>query len=683
MNFRMSPWLAFLAVLSAFLTVSFSAAQSVPCAAATRNPQVLDRLLNSHSTAADSDSAKIITISGLQHLRFNPITIQPGDAIYVEYRGEPFDLTAHLANGDVIGFDSASRAQPDQWRRGIYPLDMFGRGLDQKLIQLTATAKNPAHVLLRNITIVRAGKPVFEFAQLTSYGRPQVKMATKRNLPCKGNDEYPNRGTAFTEANRSAPSSKPTTPLTLTAQEIDRLVLEDTPALLPGDFMVFEANRRDFVFHILLSNGKEIVSQPLTKEDAEDTSVAWRQGKIPLDYPDALNQRIVRQRVVLLHESGPPLLLRGMKIDGKRRLIYELEKSLPGEPKTQPVEPPMSYPPDPHVMIASASKPNIWGHQPETGFLAPKLPSFPMRPMLFQSTTTTSTGDPNHFKFIGAELDSETGLYHMGRRYYSPALGRFLQPDPIYIEAHRLADPQQLNLYGYARNNPTTLSDPTGLDVKLNCDNAQNCNKAVQNFNSRKGAQFKVELGKDGKLHAVKGSVGKDLSKAESALLGAVNDTKSTAIINISGNTGQSEFGVHNGPGENSVDLGNLGQLDKSSNAGGLNSGDVLAHEALDAYYSLSMGEEAADKAAAGLFPGLFGPTQNQNFLNSSKTSVTDSTYLQGISDGRGGERVSIHFITPIPAIDVDPRFNSQERRNDAAHDAGSRVTGVTFEPKQ
>ena len=39
----------------------------------------------------------------------------------------------------------------------------------------------------------------------------------------------------------------------------------------------------------------------------------------------------------------------------------------------------------------------------------------------------------------------------MGARYYSTELGRFIQPDPLYIEMHRLGDPQSLNLYAYAR----------------------------------------------------------------------------------------------------------------------------------------------------------------------------------------------------------------------------------------
>src|SRR5205807_8286941 len=130
------------------------------------------------------------------------------------------------------------------------------------------------------------------------------------------------------------------------------------PVIQAGDFMVFESNRRDFTLHLLLSNGKEIVSRPLTKEDVDDTSVAWRKGRIRLDYPEAINQRIIKQAVIPLHESVTPLLFRGIKVDGNREWIYELEKSQPGGPKPKPVEPPMSYPPDAHVMTASASAGN-------------------------------------------------------------------------------------------------------------------------------------------------------------------------------------------------------------------------------------------------------------------------------------------------------------------------------------
>lgn len=62
-------------------------------------------------------------------------------------------------------------------------------------------------------------------------------------------------------------------------------------------------------------------------------------------------------------------------------------------------------------------------------------------------------------KFTGKELDQETGLYFYGARYYDPVLARFISPD-TYVQ--QLSDPQTLNRYTYARNNPLKYTDPTG-----------------------------------------------------------------------------------------------------------------------------------------------------------------------------------------------------------------------------
>ena len=43
--------------------------------------------------------------------------------------------------------------------------------------------------------------------------------------------------------------------------------------------------------------------------------------------------------------------------------------------------------------------------------------------------TTGSIGNP--YFFTGRRFDTETGLYYYRARYYDPAIGRFLQPDPI------------------------------------------------------------------------------------------------------------------------------------------------------------------------------------------------------------------------------------------------------------
>jgi RHS repeat-associated protein len=75
----------------------------------------------------------------------------------------------------------------------------------------------------------------------------------------------------------------------------------------------------------------------------------------------------------------------------------------------------------------------------------------------FGATTVSGTGNANPYKFTGRELDSESGLYYMRNRYYSPALSRFLSPDPIGIAGG------DANLYAYVRNDPGTFTDRLGL----------------------------------------------------------------------------------------------------------------------------------------------------------------------------------------------------------------------------
>ena len=65
----------------------------------------------------------------------------------------------------------------------------------------------------------------------------------------------------------------------------------------------------------------------------------------------------------------------------------------------------------------------------------------------------SSSGEP--YRFTGHRFDAETGLYYYRARYYSSALGRFLQIDPVGYSA-------DLDLYSYVGNDPVDRADATG-----------------------------------------------------------------------------------------------------------------------------------------------------------------------------------------------------------------------------
>ena len=70
------------------------------------------------------------------------------------------------------------------------------------------------------------------------------------------------------------------------------------------------------------------------------------------------------------------------------------------------------------------------------------------------------------YHFAQKEKDSGSNLEYFEYRYLFASHGRFVNPDPLSIEAKQdgLLLPQKLNPYSYAMNNPITITDPSGLD---------------------------------------------------------------------------------------------------------------------------------------------------------------------------------------------------------------------------
>ena len=90
----------------------------------------------------------------------------------------------------------------------------------------------------------------------------------------------------------------------------------------------------------------------------------------------------------------------------------------------------------------------------------------------------TSDGYTTPYKFTSKELDTETGLYYFGARYYYARVSRWISTDPALekympdrkkekdkeekLPAGGIYEPANIDVYGYVGNNPILYIDPDG-----------------------------------------------------------------------------------------------------------------------------------------------------------------------------------------------------------------------------
>jgi RHS repeat-associated protein len=260
-----------------------------------------------------------------------------------------------------------------------------------------------------------------------------------------------------------------------------------------------------------------------------------------------------------------------------------------------------------------------------------------------------SGSDPNHYKFTGKERDAESGLDSFGARYDASSMGRFMTPDPLYLEIHRMVDPQQLNLYAYGKNNPLKFTDPSGMDIYCVGDE-DFC--AAYLAALQKDVSFKIAYDKDGKV-VVAGDVDKkSLSKSDKQFLSAIDDDKHHVTIDAVGGKEDSSvfFGASHGA-THTINFDQAALLDDAKNSGGYTSAALVGHETLEAYgESKGKSTEAAHDYATRLgFPGLdAGPTIG--LFGDSKTGLVYSYTQQYQVHGKDiTENIHINFVTPVP----------------------------------
>ena len=81
--------------------------------------------------------------------------------------------------------------------------------------------------------------------------------------------------------------------------------------------------------------------------------------------------------------------------------------------------------------------------------------------VIFTEDYELARGNP--IRYRGYYYDTETELYYLNARYYSPEWRRFISPDAAeYIDPET---PNGLNLYAYCYNDPVNYADPSGHEV--------------------------------------------------------------------------------------------------------------------------------------------------------------------------------------------------------------------------
>jgi RHS repeat-associated protein len=81
---------------------------------------------------------------------------------------------------------------------------------------------------------------------------------------------------------------------------------------------------------------------------------------------------------------------------------------------------------------------------------------YPYGSTSYQAGRNLAETSLKRYRYTGMERDGENDLSYHGARYYAPWLGRWIAADPSGVES-------DVNLYSYAKQNPTVFRDKTGM----------------------------------------------------------------------------------------------------------------------------------------------------------------------------------------------------------------------------
>jgi RHS repeat-associated protein len=87
---------------------------------------------------------------------------------------------------------------------------------------------------------------------------------------------------------------------------------------------------------------------------------------------------------------------------------------------------------------------------------------------------TTNTGATNAGRQYIGQYTDDSGLSYLNARFYNSRQGQFITEDPVFWQVglsqdgeNALVNPQAMNSYAYANDNPVTMKDPSGKFIWL------------------------------------------------------------------------------------------------------------------------------------------------------------------------------------------------------------------------
>ena len=262
----------------------------------------------------------------------------------------------------------------------------------------------------------------------------------------------------------------------------------------------------------------------------------------------------------------------------------------------------------------------------------------------YGSPRIKSGSDVSQRKYIGQMYDEASGLNYLNARYYAAAQGQFISQDPVFWEIglsqdgkNALSNPQALNSYGYANDNPITGKDPNGRQC-FGCAGKEGVYSllAQSAFDSATGHVTSAEE-YSGIL-----SASTVYGFAYPATL--VAPVPIAAVAGWWGNVSQQMGEIANGK-RTSVDLS------EANYAGALSASvQLTVGNAPIPFVSNSLSKQIATKLERGTIRNVKDATLNKIMRTEAPSSIIGSfatNYAQSYSGGKMPQMPSVSFTSP------------------------------------